>query len=96
MMHDSFHLFSLAWALRLVCLISSSCVMLVLQMVAINQNHYPERLHRAFVFNAPSFVGAMWKLVEPLLGPGTKYKIRICTNLEVPVSDHNCSLGVVC
>ena len=44
------------------------------------QNHYPERLHRAYVCNPPFVFRAFWTVAYPLVDPVTKKKICFCTN----------------
>jgi hypothetical protein len=45
--------------------------------ISILQNHYPERLGRIFVINAPFVFTAAWRLIQPLLDERTKNKIEI-------------------
>ena len=45
--------------------------------IGILQNHYPERLGRIFVINAPFVFTAAWRMVQPLLDERTKNKIDI-------------------
>ncbi len=40
------------------------------------QNHYVERLGRAFVVNVPWFINAFFTALTPFLDPITKDKIR--------------------
>eukprot|EP00923_Selenidium_pygospionis_P053226 GHVN01092217.1.p1 GENE.GHVN01092217.1~~GHVN01092217.1.p1 ORF type:complete len:660 (+),score=84.50 GHVN01092217.1:196-2175(+) len=40
-------------------------------------NHYPERLHKAFIVNAPWYFTTLWSVVSPLLPSRTKEKIEI-------------------
>ena len=46
------------------------------QVANILQNHYVERLGRAFVCNTPKFVNAFFTALSPFLDPITKDKIR--------------------
>ena len=39
--------------------------------------HWPERLYRSFIINMPGFFSILWKLVEPMLAPTTRKKIRL-------------------
>lgn len=43
--------------------------------INILQNHFPERLHRAFLFNTPTLFRGFWTVVGPFLDPVTKRKI---------------------
>eukprot|EP00882_Tetradesmus_deserticola_P008651 GHRQ01009121.1.p1 GENE.GHRQ01009121.1~~GHRQ01009121.1.p1 ORF type:complete len:302 (+),score=129.81 GHRQ01009121.1:331-1236(+) len=43
----------------------------VLQLLA---NHYPERLHKAYVVNAPSIFQMAWKVLQPFIDPVTRSK----------------------
>ena len=45
------------------------------------QNHYVERLGRAFIVNVPWFINAFFSAVTPFLDPITKEKIRFNANL---------------
>lgn len=45
------------------------------------QNHYVERLGRAFIVNVPWFINAFFTAVTPFLDPVTKEKIRFNANL---------------
>lgn len=51
------------------------------QVANILQNHYVERLGRAFVVNVPWFLNAFWGAVTPFLDPITRDKIRFNANL---------------
>lgn len=39
------------------------------------QDHYPERLHRAFLVDAPWIFNAFFKMISPFIDPKTKEKI---------------------
>ncbi|PWY99028.1 2-phosphoglycolate phosphatase [Testicularia cyperi] len=51
------------------------------QVANILQNHYVERLGRAFVVNVPWFINAFFTALTPFLDPITKEKIRFNANL---------------
>lgn len=40
------------------------------------QNYYPERLHKAYIVNAPSFFTVAWKILKNLLSPETVEKFK--------------------
>jgi ATP phosphoribosyltransferase len=48
----------------------------VREIANILQNHYPERLHVAVVYNLPRLFEAIWKMVKPFLDPKTFCKIK--------------------
>ena len=41
------------------------------------QNHYPERLYRAYCINAPWFMNAFWTAIWPFIDAVTKLKIQL-------------------
>lgn len=45
------------------------------ESLSIAQNHYPERLHRAFLVDTTGFMKLLWGLVKPFINPITKAKI---------------------
>ena len=45
--------------------------------VTVDQSYYPERLHHAFIINAPLSLRAAWAAVQPLLDANTSRKIEI-------------------
>lgn len=47
------------------------------QMTDIIAKHYPERMVRAFVVNAPAFFSSLWRVVRPMLDPRTAAKITV-------------------
>ena len=52
------------------------------------QEHYPERLGRAYVVNAPFIFTAAWRVIEPLLDARTRAKVAILgSNMEAIKED---------
>jgi hypothetical protein len=51
-------------------------------MMQVLEQHYPERMHKALVVNAPRWFSAVWKVVAPLLDPSTAQKIQIFSNRQ--------------
>mmetsp|Transcript_2643 Transcript_2643/g.3730 ORF Transcript_2643/g.3730 Transcript_2643/m.3730 type:complete len:362 (-) Transcript_2643:140-1225(-) len=49
---------------------------LVKQLISCLSNHYPERMERAIVLDAPLAFRALWTLVKPFLDPNTKKKVK--------------------
>lgn len=43
------------------------------------QNHYPERMKRAFLCNPPAYFKVFWSLASPFIDPVTKEKVVFCT-----------------
>ena len=43
------------------------------------QNHYPERMHRAYICNPPFIFRSFWTLIQPFIDPVTKEKICFCS-----------------
>lgn len=46
------------------------------QVLSILQNHYPERLGKAFLINIPFLLNAFFKLIMPLVDPVTREKVK--------------------
>ena len=46
--------------------------------IDILQNHYCERMHRAYVFNPPRFFTVFWNLVKNFIDPVTREKMQFC------------------
>ena len=53
------------------------------ETLSILQDHYPERLHRAYAINPPFVFYAFFKLVSPFIDPVTKAKIVMIRGKEV-------------
>lgn len=65
------------WTLR-----KSPPMSTTLYTLQILQEHYCERLHRAYVFNPPKFFVYFWNLIHRFVDPVTKDKIQFCTGAE--------------
>mmetsp|Transcript_13028 Transcript_13028/g.17937 ORF Transcript_13028/g.17937 Transcript_13028/m.17937 type:complete len:341 (-) Transcript_13028:99-1121(-) len=46
------------------------------------RDHYPERLHRVYLVDAPILFRAFWAIVKPFIDPDTKKKFRFVTGNE--------------
>ena len=57
--------------------VETSGVKIFKKTVTVDQNFYPERLHHAFIINAPLSLRAAWAAVQPLLDANTSRKIEI-------------------
>eukprot|EP00889_Picochlorum_renovo_P005344 jgi/Picre1/32374/NNA_007720.t1 len=55
----------------------SEAVHLGKQMMDVLENHYPERMAKAFIINVPGFFSALWSMAKPLLDPHTAKKIKV-------------------
>lgn len=53
----------------------------VLQLVA---NHYPERLNKVFIMDAPTIFWVLFKAVCPFLDPVTKSKVEFVYSKDIP------------
>mmetsp|Transcript_14626 Transcript_14626/g.22594 ORF Transcript_14626/g.22594 Transcript_14626/m.22594 type:complete len:284 (-) Transcript_14626:148-999(-) len=42
------------------------------------QNHYPERMYRAYLCNPPGYFSVFWAMAKPFIDPVTKEKIVFC------------------
>jgi len=51
-----------------------------LTVLNILQDHYPERLGRAFVINVPFLLNAFYKLINPFIDPVTREKLKFNPN----------------
>lgn len=52
------------------------------EVIGIVQNHYPERLGAAFLFNAPWYWHAFWGAISPFVDETTKSKIHMMKDLK--------------
>lgn len=50
------------------------------QVLNILQDHYPERLGRAFVINVPFLLNAFYKMINPFIDPATREKVKFNPN----------------
>jgi len=50
------------------------------QVLNILQDHYPERLGRAFVINVPFLLNAFYKMLNPFIDPVTREKLKFNPN----------------
>jgi len=53
-------------------------ISVVRHTVDILQNHYPERMYRAYVCDPPVVFRTFWSLVKPFIDPVTKEKLQFC------------------
>ena len=53
-----------------------------IETINVFQNHYPERLHRAYVINPPYIFMVLYNLISPLLDANTKSKVRMLSDPE--------------
>lgn len=59
------------------------------EMLDVLQNHYPERMHRIYVVNAPVLFWGLWNIVKPFVDPNTKAKLQFVSSMEHAVEkDH--------
>lgn len=63
--------------IRLSDVADSEAVHLGKQMMDVLENHYPERMAKAFIINVPGFFSALWSMAKPLLDPHTAKKIQV-------------------
>lgn len=48
-------------------------------MLVMLRDHYPERLHRVYLVDAPVLFRALWSLIKPFVDPVTKTKFQFIT-----------------
>jgi hypothetical protein len=47
------------------------------------QNHYPERLHRAYLFNTPLIFRFAWAMAKPFIDADTRQKVVFCSGKDI-------------
>jgi len=52
------------------------------RIFAVFQNYYPERLHKAYILNAPSIFMMGWKIIKNILAPETVDKIKFISKSD--------------
>ena len=50
--------------------------------IVILQNHYPERMYRVYICNAPMYFRGFWAMVKPFLDQVTRDKLVVCSGKE--------------
>jgi len=53
--------------------------------LSILQDHYPERLHKAYILNPGIFFRTLMTVIRPFLDPVTKEKVVLCGGNSAPV-----------
>lgn len=48
-------------------------------LTKMDEDYYPERLHRSFVINAPSLFSGIWSIIKGFLDPVVASKVVICS-----------------
>jgi hypothetical protein len=51
----------------------------VKDMLVMLKDHYPERLHKVYLVDAPVVFRALWSIIKPFLDPDTKHKFIFVT-----------------
>ena len=54
-------------------------------MISMLKDHYPERLHRVYLVDAPILFRALWNLLKPFVDPVTKTKFQFITGVEARI-----------
>lgn len=57
--------------------VETAGVKIFTRTVTIDQQMYPERLHKVFIINAPLSFRGVWAVVKPFIDPKTSQKIKI-------------------
>ena len=61
---------------------------LSVEVLDIVQNHYPERLGVAYLFNPPWIWNVFWKMISPFMTDVTKSKVKMMNNKDLkPILD---------
>lgn len=63
--------------LRWTSLSRSAIRQLIVDIVQIQQSHFPEVMGQGFIINAPMTFSSIWLLISGLLGENTKHKIKV-------------------
>lgn len=62
---------------HLTMFLSFSSIEYLKKMIFIDQNYYPETLHRLFVINAPWYFSTMYTMFKPLVDKRTRDKVKV-------------------
>jgi len=57
---------------------NAPAISVVRHTVDILQNHYPERMYRAYVCDPPLVFRTFWSIVKPFIDPVTRDKLQFC------------------
>ena len=83
--------------------VETSGVRIFKKTLVIDQNYYPEMLHKMFIINAPLSFRGVWALVQPFIDPVTSRKIEILgakyhdrLKLEIPLQELPSIYGGMC
>lgn len=52
-------------------------LLVALQSAIINGAHYPQRLYKCFIINAPAVFKLVWRIAQPMMSELTISKIRM-------------------
>ncbi len=52
------------------------------KILRILQDHYPERVSKVFILNAPVWFSTFWSIISPFCSDVTKNKIEVCNAKE--------------
>lgn len=56
--------------------------------LSILQNHYPERLHRAYCVRPPTIFYAFYRMISPFIDPVTVQKVAMLTSSDMSKADN--------
>jgi hypothetical protein len=65
------------------------------QIIHMDQNFYPERLHRVFIINAPFFFSLIFNIFKPFIDKRTVDKIVILGSNYLPTLEHYVDASVI-